>query len=230
MARSNIESLLAHMKELHKNVLRSQAMKEGAKSAGAAMKGSVIKGLSSAGYDYRQSGTLLRVIKGDVADMQVNKTGTSLKIGFGDIDELNYETKRGPQRGIFSKKDGSTQSIGLRPEPSLPSWIIMEFGRKAGNGVGMKGIPKAFQVSYTPRDPNKQFMFGPSKSMHFNKRILFMTERQGDGVPRTHPGIRAGRFFRDGLKNAKDDIDAHLSHALREAFREVAGKNGWRVF
>ncbi|WP_336784160.1 hypothetical protein [Paenibacillus illinoisensis] len=228
MIKTNIDEILNHLKQMHKEVLRTESFKQGAKGAGEAMKARVVNSLSSSGYDYLQSGTLLRVVKGDVPHVEVNKTGTKAQIGFGDIDELNMETKRGPQRGIFTDKDGATRSIGLRPEPSLPAWIIMEFGRRAGGGAGAKGIPKAFQVPYTARDSSKQFLYGPSQSYHFNKRILFMTNKT-DGRNRMHPGVRAGHFFRDGLRNSQDDVRQLLGDALKESMKEVAGRYGWRV-
>ncbi len=228
MIRTNIDDILHQLKQMHKDVLKTESFRQGAKNAGEAMKVRVLNGIASSGYDYLQSGSLLRVVKGDMPHVEVNKTGSSAKIGFGDIDELNIETRRGPQRGVFTNKDGHTLSIGLRPEPSLPSWIIMEFGRRSGSGAGAKGIPKAFQVPYTTRDSSKQFLFGPSQSYHFNKRILFMTNKT-DGRNRTHPGVRAGHFFRDGLRNSQSDVKQLLGEALKESMKEVASRYGWRV-
>jgi hypothetical protein len=219
---SNIVQLQIHLKNMFNELLKTTSMKSHGKMAGEHMKQSVI---GKVGSKYNQSGTMRRLLRTEVPIVQANKTGSKLNIGLGDIDEWNDETRRGPQRAVFTLANGGQKTVGLRPEPVLPAWIIMEFGRRPANTTA---IPKDFQVPYTNRDSSKQFMFGPSNSYHFRKPVFFMTNQQG-ATPRTHPGVPAGRFFREGLKESQEEVNKIIGQGLEESMRELAIRYGGTV-
>jgi hypothetical protein len=227
----NINELEAHLKQVFGELLKTEIANSFAKKAGQVMKENVQKQLNSKGYSYNQSGALRGTLQRDVPFVQTNKTGSKISIGFGDLDEWNIETLRGPQNAVFDLGDGRTKNVRLRPEPTLPSWIIMEFGRREGNGTGLPpDMPDMFKVGYGGRDSDKKFMFGPSLSYHFRKPVFFMTrEKEGEKHGETHPGIREGRFFRDGLKNSQEEVYELMLEGLRQSMIEVAARYGGTV-
>ncbi|MNV21229.1 hypothetical protein D3C71_1121590 [compost metagenome] len=103
----------------------------------------------------------------------------------------------------------------------------MEFGRK-GTGGKAGSVPSFIkkEITYSPRD-SKTLMFGPSESRHNSKPIMFMTnkkimEEHGHKSAKSlakHPGIREGRFFRDGLKSAEPSIQMILGNGIQDSLR-----------
>jgi hypothetical protein len=231
MVTTNLSDLQNHIRKVFGELLTTNALDSYAKQAGLSMKEEVIEKMSRAGHDYYQSGTMMRLMKSELPRIHLNNTKTKMTIGLGEVDEWNWETKRGPQRATFMIPDtGEEKTIRLRPEQDLPAWIIMEFGRRQGNGVGATGIPKDFLVSYTARDQSKEHMFGPSSSYHFRKPVFFMTHKQKSDAPASiHPGIKAGNFFRDGLKASQEDVQNKLALGIEASLNEIAAKYGGRV-
>jgi hypothetical protein len=236
--KTNIEELKLHLKKVFGEMTQTKEFEEFAYKAGDAIKDSVIRKTKTNGqYNYIQSGRLLRTLRTNEPELQVNKTGSKAVIGYGYIDDFNQQTKRGPQKAVFKQFNGDEIKIGLRPEPSLPNWIIAEFGRRAGTGAAPTGIPQEFLVPYAARDQEKKFMVGPSISFHNRKPVFFManfsnTSRSsamnGLGL-KTHPGIHEGRMFRDGLREAQEKINLNLGEALYHSLESLASKYGGEV-
>jgi hypothetical protein len=233
--KTNIDELVKNLQGFFSEAMKTNTFVSYAQKAGDSMKDHVIaKARGNGEYSFIQSGRLMRTLKTNDAEVKTNKTGSKATIGYGYVDDFNQQTKRGAQVAITRYG----QEIGLRPEPSLPDWIIVEFGRKPGVGVSAGNIPSEFQVSYVARDPNKQFVTGPFQTLyHMRKPIFFMTSYKNHGVlsngmgvaPRTHPGIHEGRIFRDGLANSKESINQYIGEGLYESTKELSRKYGGTV-
>jgi hypothetical protein len=226
---TNLAQLEIHLRTVFTELFKTAEFKEEAKLAGEEMKKSVISKMGSSKYDYLQSGELMRVAKDDVPWVEANRTGSKANIGYGDIEGWNDETKRGPQRGKFTTASGKEITVRLRPEPTLPSWIVMEFGRRP---QPVDKVPKDFQVPYAQRDASKKFLFGPSTSTHFRKNIFFMSPFNITGnkeEARTHPGIKAGKFFREGLKSSQPKVEEKLGEAIEVSLRALSVRYGGEV-
>lgn len=221
---SNIAQLENVIREFASNLLKTSEFKQNAFAAATEMQKSVMAHLN--GSDLVQTGRLKQIIrqKNNIG-VEINKTGSKAFIGAVDIDELNVETLRRGQRATFGNK-----TISLHGERDLPAWIIMEFGRRSGTGVSSSGIPKEFQVSYSGRDADKAFLFGPSSSRHFRKPVFFMTTMNNASEPaREHPGVQGRKFFQKGLADSKDRVNEKLGIALYASAVALAQRLGGEV-
>lgn len=233
---TNHAELAAHIKYIHTGLFRNSEFTKHALKAGDAMKKETQKAMKSvSGMDYHQSYQLKRTIS--TQPSHYKSTDTKVSIGFGQIDDLNQQTTRKAQKAIFKNPDGSARTIKLRPEADLPSWVIMEFGRK-GTGNKSPTVPSFIrrEINYSPRE-QKTILFGPSTSLHMRAPVFFMTNRamlqkyhgvKSDKGFRQHPGIREGKFFRAGLKNAKEEIHRELANGIEESLRANLAKLGVR--
>lgn len=228
MTTTNIDELLKHLKQVYGSLFRTKEFERYAAKAGDKIQEEVLQALKSnkAGYNYRQSSALRRTLSTQTADYITGRS--SMKIGFGYIDDLNRSTKRGAQRAIFP---GIPEPIRLKPERELPSWVIMEFGRK-GTANRPSAVPSFIkkEISYSPREP-KSLLFGPSESYHFSKPVFFMTNKEalkshGQSIKgaQKHPGIREGRFFRDGLKQAIPQIQLILGEGIEASLQSLKNR------
>ncbi len=236
MLTTNFNELVNHITRVNKGLFKNAEFTTHAQKAGDAMQKEVQKAMKNVGgMDYHQSYQLKRTMSTQTADWKVSETKAN--IGFGEINDLNKQTKRKAQRATFSNPDGSTRTIKLRPEQDLPSWIIMEFGRK---GTSQKGstVPSFIkkEINYSPRE-KKDVLFGPSTSLHMRAPIFFMTNKEmlskhhgikSDKGFKSHSGIREGKFFRNGLINARPAIQKALADGIEASLRANIAKLGGR--
>jgi hypothetical protein len=225
---TNIDELKAHLEKVFSTMYTTGEFTQYANNAGDAMEEGVIERLNSGIYDYNQSYALKRTINTDKPEvLSKGGRGSSVKIGYGNIDDFNQQTLRGPQRATFIGSDGSKLTIGLRPERELPSWIIMEFGRKAGSGSSSSQIPEEFKVAYSARQ-SKPYLVGPSTSLHSRKPVFFMASLQGKSSnmksDRGHPGVHEGRIFRGGLELATPKIIENILAGTEASLRLFGGE------
>lgn len=227
---TNFDELERHLKHVFTKLFQTQSFQKEASFIGEAMRRNVLNIMNNSYYDYSQSGNLRHIIK--TTDDGYYVTKTRAVIGFGGLDDLNAFTKRKGQRAVFFDGTDYRKEIRLRAEPSLPSWIIAEFGRKAGEGTSTSGIPKEFIVPYAPRE-SKSFMFGPSDSRHYRKRIYFMANRKNLTKPFPsepvdnfrHPGVHRGRIFSRGLERSKYEINELFTSAINASLKELGGES-----
>lgn len=234
MNTTNIDELLNHIRKLNKGIFTNSEFTKHAQKAGDIMQSEVQNAMKNvSGMDYHQSYQLKRTIGSQTADFKV--TNSRAIIGFGQIDDLNQQTKRRAQRGTFISASGETRIVKLRPERDLPSWVIMEFGRKGTAQSGAK-VPSFIskEIHYSPR-PSKKFMVGPSESLHFRAPIFFMTantqsqdkdKSRATMKLREHSGIREGKMFRTGLKNAIPKIQEELAKGIMESLKSNIKQHG----
>jgi hypothetical protein len=238
MNRTNIGDLLIHLeKNVFKMMFKTQSMRKRSMQIGDSLQKGVLDNIKRGGSV--QSSTLHQNLEGQLPEEK--SSPSSIKIGFGDID-ITGEAKRPSQKASFSlSRHSKTRrltvfQVNLAPERELPSWVILEFGRKSGvGGASPKGIPKNFLVSYTPRDQQKNMLIGPSLTSHSKKPVFFMGTTRKDGYKsniakskldaRPHPGIRARKIFRDSLKTRKDIINVLFSMGIRESLRELGNRH-----
>lgn len=238
-AETNIDQLVMKLQSFFEDLLLTQEMKDFGSAAGHAMKVNVIDALG----DHVQSGQLRRALWSEEPEVKTSGPKATKKktltIGYGDNDNggvglgpLGAETLRSGQNAQFWVDD-KVKNIKLRGEKDLPSWIILEFGRRAGNGQSAAGIPSEFVVPYTPRDQSKAFLVGPSVSFHFNKPVFFMSRfDRGGGFQdpvRYHPGFAGIHFFQNGLKNSKEEVNDLILDGLVASARTLAKKYGGEV-
>jgi hypothetical protein len=224
---TNFNELEAHLKQVFDNIFRTESFQKEASFIGEKMRKNVFTAMDRSSHDYNQSGNLRHILRTTDDGFYVTKTRTV--IGFGGIDDLNAFTKRQGQRAVFFDGTNYRKEIRLRAEPSLPSWIIAEFGRKAGSGTSTGEVPSEFLVAYKTRE-DKQYLFGPSDSRHFRKRIYFMASRKmfkrafpSEPVDnfRQHPGVTAGHIFSKGLEISIPDINDSFSKAINNSLDEL---------
>lgn len=236
-AKTNMDEVIKNVQALFSEMLSTDTMVSIAKATGQNLKYNTIDHMKNS-----QTGRLKTAL--NYEQVKVNPPGritattktATLRIGFGDFETLTQETLRDFQKATF-KIDGVEKTFWLRNEKFLPSWIIMEFGRRAGSGVGTPAdMPKMFHLKeeHSPtvwRGPygdrgKKEFLFGPSENRIFKKPVFFMTSAK---TGRTHPGIQAQKFFRKGLKDSEEALNEDLALALRESVRELTSKYGGEV-
>lgn len=235
-AKTNMNEVIKNVQALFNEILSTDTMVSIAKATGQNLKYNTIDHMKNS-----QTGRLKTAL--NMEQVNIKKPGkisattktAKLTIGYGDIEALTFETLREWQKAVFKNPDGTDRTIWLKPEKFLPSWIIMEFGRRAGSGVGMPAnMPKMFDLGKVggigayDSDSSKQFLFGPSKNRIYKKHVFFMTNRK-ESTSRTHPGIKAQEFFRKGLADSKEALNEDISLALRESARELASKYGGEV-
>jgi hypothetical protein len=161
-----------------------------------------------------------------------------MMVGFGDVSYLNRVTRQTERielfiymkgRGRGKRKTPITKQIYLYGEYELPEWIIMEFGRRAGNGASPSSVPKQFHVNYTKRDEKKKYMAGPFKLHSGNgKRTFFMAgynkarRMVPKGTkPRQHPGFRGVQMFRNGLAISQRSIRFEAEQLITDRLRRL---------
>jgi hypothetical protein len=232
---TNVDELKAHLKAVYGKMFTSKEFERRAFQAGEKMQESVQQAMANSSHDLQQSYRLKREISTETPD--VFSAPTKVRIGFGHIPSLNKYTLRPPQRGTFII-GGQVKTIRLVGEKELPSWIIMEFGRK-GTSYKASTVPSFIkkEISYSTRE-DKPFMIGPSTSSHFKNHIFFMANKgmlakHHSEIPsnehkrfKRHPGIKESAFFRDGLENSKQKVFNELSVGIYHSLVSLSRKNG----
>lgn len=221
--KTNGQDVQAHLKRVFERMFETDQLHNYAVRAGNRLKKGIREAVASSPYNYDQSGNLLKTINRSETAVLIEQNKAT--IGFGNIDIFNTETRRLPQHATFKTSNGDIE-VSLRPEPELPSWIIAEFGRKAGvGGATPSGIPSRFVVPYTPRDDDKKFLFGPSDTRHYMKPIYFMS-RIPTKSQSSAGRIEGGHIFTRGLEYSKEKIRLELTAGIYASLATLARQNG----
>lgn len=235
---SNIDDLVKTIRSDIQGMFGSPEMEQAGRNAYDIMYKNVRNRMKTTGYDYDQSGRFKEAMDDEKKGFDKDsRTKNSMNIGFGYIGEgeegLNDSAfMREQQQASFYIGHGHLRgnwiTMNLKAETQMPKWIVLEFGTKDKADA----IPDSFKVSYSPR-PDRSIMFGPSDGAPtgLKKHIYMMVDPKnhakiGNGNwyssgdendfsdANKHPGVRPGRFFRNGLEDSKLPIYDALGEGL----------------
>lgn len=244
---TNIDQLIKTVRADVQGMFTSPEMESSGRNAYDIMYKNVRNRMKTTGYNYLQSGDFLEAMDDERKGFdKENRNKNSMTVGFGLIGEglgLNDPSyMRQEQNATFYVSHGHLRGnfiyMHLKAETQMPKWVVLEFGTK-GKG---DGVPDQFKINYSPR-PDKSIMFGPSKSVPtgLNKKVYMMVNPEnhakvGNGKwyskgdesnfsedVNQHPGVRAGRFFRNGLEDSKLPIYEELGKGLKQYFNRISG-------
>jgi hypothetical protein len=244
---TNIDQLVKTIRSDIQGMFGSPEMQKAGRNAYDIMYKNVRNRMKATGYGYDQSGDFQQAIDDEKNNYDKGDyTKNSMNIGFGYIEEGvagldDRAYMRQEQIATFVSDQGHFAgqriTMHLKAETQMPKWIVLEFGtlEKADP------IPDQFKVNYTKR-PDKEVMFGPSERppSGLNKKIYAMiSERQhakiGNGkwyskgdesnmIHNRHSGVRAGRFFRHGLEDAKVPVFEALGQGIEDYLNRINGE------
>lgn len=234
---SNVDELVKHLNFVFQGMFDSDEIEQSGRNVYDILYSSVSARLRDTGYDYHQSGDFLEMMEDEKKGFQKdNKSKQSITVGFGSLDQLNDPNyMRQEQTGLFfnGRYDSNGRPMGtpmhLKAETQMPKWVVLEFG----TGDGAVKLPSQFNINYTRR-PDKDIMYGPSMSAPsgLSKPIFAMLSGEqvakfrGEDKPtydKRHKGVRAGRFFQNGLDDAKPQIAVEFGKGIRNYLKSMGG-------
>lgn len=244
---TNIDQLVKIIRSDIQGMFSSPEIEKAGRDAYDIMYKNVRNRMKATGYSYDQSGDFQQAMDDEKNNYdKTDVTKNSKNIGFGYVEEGvagldDRAYMRQEQIATFVSDQGHFAgqriTLHLKAETEMPKWIVLEFGTldKADP------IPDQFKVTYTPR-PDKEVMFGPSERVPsgLKKKVYAMISEQqhakiGNGqwyskgdeddiIHNRHNGVRAGRFFRDGLEDSKAPVFDALGRGIEEYLSRINGE------